>query len=146
MLFDVSWLDVSWLYKAIYGVVKIGSTLVSYLYILLTCYINLNLIWILTVCCMSLFVVICTALQGFLFCNKVIIQMYKKCSKQCTSYIGRRKGVIRIRISKKTRQHNGEKNKTIKGQRDYIETQNVFSFSQSEITPCIPCTVDLIFF
>ena len=43
-------------------------------------YINLNLIWILTVCCMSyvvvnlsLFVVICTARQGFLFCNKVII-------------------------------------------------------------------------
>ena len=62
------------LYKTIYGVKKIGSTLVSYLYILLTCYINLNLIWILTVCCMSyvvvnlsLFVVICTARQGFLF-------------------------------------------------------------------------------
>ena len=68
------------LYKAIYGVAKIGSTLDSYLYILLTCDINLNLIWILTVCWMSyvvvnlsLFVVICTARQGFLFCNKVII-------------------------------------------------------------------------
>ena len=43
------------LYKAIHGVAKIGSTLVSYLYILLKCYI------------------ICTARQGFLFCNKVIV-------------------------------------------------------------------------
>ena len=43
------------LYKAIHEVAKIGSTLVSYLYILLTCYI------------------IRTARQGFLFCNKVIV-------------------------------------------------------------------------
>jgi hypothetical protein len=41
------------------------------------------MIWILTVCCisyvvvnLSLFVVICTARQGFLFCNKVIINIY----------------------------------------------------------------------